>query len=173
MTCPGTPPPPELCGRNPVTNSPGMIQTPSGVPGQLRPGKGGSGKFGPFLRDNGHRPHNGVDIAGEIGSDVVASYAGKVLYTGFQEKLAGWFVVVDIGHGLKMMYAHLEEITVKVGDTLDTGVKLGILGQSGNAEGEPASEAHVHFEIYSNDGGRSDAKRYIDPSSFLNNVCPW
>jgi murein DD-endopeptidase MepM/ murein hydrolase activator NlpD len=57
-----------------------------------------------------------------------------------------------------------------VGDRVGAGSIvsiIGTVGQSGNANGQPASEAHVHFEIRKNgnivEGG---------PEKFLNSLCP-
>ncbi len=46
------------------------------------------------------------------------------------------------------------------------GAALGTLGQTGNAAGQPLSEAHGHFGI-KHDG------LWIDPFYFLNGPCPW
>lgn len=166
---PGPVPPPESCGVNPVTNSPGLSQKESGKPGELRPGKGGKGKFGDDRKNsNGWYPHAGVDIAGEIGSEVVSALAGKVIRTDYQEDGWGKFVIVDIGNGVTMVHAHLQGITVREGDLLLEGGTLGTLGQTGNAKHDPASEAHVHLEVRLSTG---TGIQLLDPFSFLNNPC--
>lgn len=57
---------------------------------------------------------------------------------------AGNSVVLDLGHGVFALYAHMEHAsaTVKVGDTVKKGQVIGRLGNSGNT-----SEAHLHFQL--------------------------
>jgi hypothetical protein len=56
----------------------------------------------------------------------------------------GNFVCEDIGGGLFALYAHLEpdSIRVKVGDRVDSGHVLGLLGNTGNS-----TNAHLHFQV--------------------------
>ena len=80
----------------------------------------------------------------------------------------GLTVIVDIGHGFTMLYAHLTSASVAAGDVLGTGEELGILGQTGNAWGQDPREAHLHFEVRrAADGAR------LNPTTFLNTPCPW
>lgn len=55
------------------------------------------------------------------------------------------------------------ENDVAVGDKVAQGDTIGVLGQTGNAAGQPADEAHVHFEVKI--GGS-----LVDPAVFLNSV---
>lgn len=160
---PSPPDAPELCGINPVTGEPGIIPRESGQAGQLRPGEGGRGVF--LAPRQGGRTHQGLDIAGPIGGSISASYGGTVIFAG-EAGGYGNMVVVDIGRGYTMRYSHLDTISVSRGQVLTTGGVLGTLGQTGNAAGQPASEAHLHFEI--RNGGRA-----VDPRNFLNSICPW
>lgn len=59
-------------------------------------------------------------------------------------EIAGNHVLLDIGNGRYAMYAHLapHSVTVHVGDRVNVGDKLGILGNSGNTTGP-----HLHFQI--------------------------
>ncbi len=72
--------------------------------------------------------HDGVDYKGE--GDVKASNDGKVVYVG-ELDYPGKLVVVDHGWGLKTWYAHLSDISVKVGDSVKRGDKLGTTGSTG------------------------------------------
>ena len=56
--------------------------------------------------------------------------SGKVVYVGACDVL-GNFVVVDHGWGLKSWYAHLSEVSVAVGDTVNKGQTLGKVGKTG------------------------------------------
>ena len=53
----------------------------------------------------------------------------------------GRYVVVDHGNGESTLYAHLQTVNVGVGQTVDQGSMLGLLGETGNATGP-----HLHFE---------------------------
>ncbi|MFZ5899237.1 MAG: peptidoglycan DD-metalloendopeptidase family protein, partial [Bacillota bacterium] len=172
---PGTPEwakpgPAQLCGVNPVTGKQGIANRETGTAGQLRPSVGGSGRFGATRTTVRNRitiiyPHTGVDIAGVAGeSSVYASLGGEVIFAG-ETRDGGNTVIVDIGGGYRMTYMHLESLSVATGDWVAKGQALGVLGQTGNAAGQPASEAHVHFEI-------RDRRRAVDPIRFLNSPCP-
>jgi murein DD-endopeptidase MepM/ murein hydrolase activator NlpD len=54
-------------------------------------------------------------------------------------------VFVDHGQGLISMYAHLDEIGVRVGDQLTRGQRLGLSGMTGRVTGP-----HLHWTIYLN-----------------------
>ncbi len=59
-------------------------------------------------------------------------------------QIAGNRVIVDMGSGHYAMYAHLapNSITVHVGDYVQQGQKLGLLGNTGNS-----SAPHLHFQV--------------------------
>lgn len=85
--------------------------------------------------------HNGVDIAGAMGTPVAAAGDGQVIF-------AGWFggygklVVVDHGGGLSTLYGHLSEIVVEEGTAVGRGQVIGRVGMTGYTTGP-----HLHFEI--------------------------
>ena len=64
--------------------------------------------------------HKGIDFAGEMGSDVVATAAGVVTWA---SKRYGYGQLVEINHGngLSTRYGHCKEILVKVGDRVEQG----------------------------------------------------
>lgn len=91
-----------------------------------------------------------------FGKPILAAAAGKVVKivndihdnspvgTMNTKQIAGNHVIIDHGNGEFSYYAHLQKgsITVKVGDEVKAGDKLGKCGNSGNS-----SEAHLHFEV--------------------------
>ena len=157
------------CGVNPITGKPGINLVPDGKPGDLRPGRGGSGSgaFG-VSRPANHPPiHAGIDIAGYIGENVLAALSGKVTSIGWM-KGYGQTVVITDAHGYTYLYGHLEAFAdLHVGDQVAQGTRVGWLGQTGNALGQTNSEAHVHFEVHNGAGG------LVNAGSFLNSPCPW
>ena len=74
---------------------------------------------------------------------VVAAAAGVVTtaVTGRNRPSYGQFVVVDHGNGESTLYAHLDSVTVTVGQAVSAGTQVGTLGNTGNSYG-----AHLHFE---------------------------
>jgi murein DD-endopeptidase MepM/ murein hydrolase activator NlpD len=98
--------------------------------------------------------HAGVDFAGPPGSQVVAVATGVVSYAG--ERMGyGNVVEVNHGNGYVTRYAHNARNMVKVGDTVQKGDVLSLIGSTGRSTGP-----HLHFEVL-RDG------RQIDPMSFI------
>ena len=155
---------PQLCGVNPITNTPGFANVSSGVTGELRPGVGGQGGWlAPRARG---RDHLGVDIAGVAGTTKVYSAMGGVVLSAGDMRGYGLTVTVQADNGWIYYYAHLSSASAVVGSRIDVGTVIGVVGQSGNASGQLASEAHLHFAIW-------NGTRFVDPVRFLNSPCPW
>jgi hypothetical protein len=78
----------------------------------------------------------------DVGDPVVAAAAG-VVTTAVPNGTRGYgrHVVVDHGNGESTLYAHLQTVNVGVGQSVDQGALLGLLGETGNATGP-----HLHFE---------------------------
>jgi len=57
----------------------------------------------------------------------------------------GLFVLLEhpFGDGVKTRYAHMDSVSVDIGDYVKQGDEIGIMGDSGDATG-----CHVHFEVY-------------------------
>lgn len=108
---------------------------------------GGSGNFGwpasGSISQNYWGGHQALDIAGREGAPVKASDGGFVTIAG-----GGWnggygnHVVIDHGNGFVTLYAHLNSIFVKAGETVSAGQQIGTVGNTGNSTGP-----HLHFEI--------------------------
>lgn len=114
-----------------------------------------SSPFGSVTDEGGW--HGGIDIAGEQGTNVVAADGGIVIWAGFAISREGYgnLVVIDHGNGLETLYAHLDQITVAVGQQVDQGEVIGARGQTGAATGP-----HLHFEIRKR-GVRVDPLLYL------------
>lgn len=89
--------------------------------------------------------HSGLDFAGAMGSEVLASQSGRVLLARSGWRLHGNTICIDHGQGVLSFYIHLSKILVKEGEIVKAGSKIGAIGSSGRANGP-----HLHFSIYVN-----------------------
>ncbi len=88
--------------------------------------------------------HTGIDIAAAKGSDIFAAFPGIVEETGY-DKTRGNYVVICHSQSLKTLYQHMSKITVKKGDLMIRGARIGTVGSTGLSTGP-----HLHFEIHIN-----------------------
>ncbi len=100
-------------------------------------------------------PHGGADFPSPAGTPVHAPAAGRILlakdlyYTGNS-------VVIDHGVGLVSLFAHLSRIDVSVGDRVEAGQVLGLVGKTGRVTGP-----HLHWTLRVN-GARVDPLALLD-----------
>jgi murein DD-endopeptidase MepM/ murein hydrolase activator NlpD len=87
------------------------------------------------------RFHEGLDIAAAYGNRVYAYTAGRVVQAGWNGGY-GNSVLIDHGNGLRTRYGHLSRISVRVGQRVSTGERIGLVGSSGSSTGP-----HLHFEV--------------------------
>ncbi len=85
--------------------------------------------------------HNGIDIAGEEGSEIRACFDGIVETSEYNE-FSGNYIIIDHGDGYTSSYAHMKECIAKKGEAVKKGQLIGLMGATGNATGP-----HLHFEI--------------------------
>ena len=128
------------------------------------PVQGGSWSFGSDgARFGAGRPghiHEGQDIVGPSGLNIVAPLAGSIRFVNYQAGGAGRYVIMRADNGWDMMFAHLQmrSVVVEEGQRVQAGQKIGLLGSTGDSSGP-----HLHFEIWP-DGWRDKAgTRPIDP----------
>ncbi|MBQ9986494.1 MAG: M23 family metallopeptidase [Oscillospiraceae bacterium] len=94
------------------------------------------------------RIHAGVDIKGELGSEVRAIADGEVRSVE-SDTMLGNTVMIQHGDGMVSVYANLaDDITVKNGDRVKGGDVVGKVGQS--ALCECLEESHLHLEVIRN-----------------------
>ncbi|WP_406171047.1 transglycosylase family protein [Streptomyces canus] len=101
--------------------------------------------------------HTGVDFAVSTGTSVKAVAAGKVVTSGWGGSF-GYQVVIRHADGRYTQYAHLSAISVKSGQSVGGGQRIGRSGSTGNSSGP-----HLHFEVRTGPGFGSD----IDPVAYL------
>jgi murein DD-endopeptidase MepM/ murein hydrolase activator NlpD len=119
----------------------------------------GAGRFG--APRSGHT-HQGQDVTAACGTPLVAARGGIVQYAGYQGAAGNYLVIDGKGTGYDFMYAHLAEPTpLHSGEAVRTGQPIGIVGDTGDAQG-----CHLHFEIWTPPGWYEGGSP-IDPLPFL------
>jgi murein DD-endopeptidase MepM/ murein hydrolase activator NlpD len=115
------------------------------------------GEFGAARGGTGvYATHTGLDLAAPQGTAITAAAAGRVTHAG-PEGSYGNTVVIDHGNGYQTRYAHLLSWKVAVGDTVNQGQLIGLMGSTGFSTGP-----HLHFEVIK-DG------KFISPLTVLPN----
>jgi murein DD-endopeptidase MepM/ murein hydrolase activator NlpD len=91
--------------------------------------------------------HNGVDLSGERGTEILATGAGVVEAAIISEMPTGLgnYVSINHGNGYITRYAHLQNVKVYAGQKIKQGQVIGTLGMSGGVVAP-----HVHYEIIKN-----------------------
>jgi murein DD-endopeptidase MepM/ murein hydrolase activator NlpD len=108
--------------------------------------------------------HHALDIASSYGNPVVAAAPGTVIFAGWRSYSGGGNVIwISHGSGLYTTYNHLSAWSVKAGQTVSAGQRIGSIGTSGMATGP-----HLHFEVWTGypwgNGTDSDA---VNPCRYL------
>ena len=98
--------------------------------------------------------HEGIDLAGKSGSVVSSVAAGIVTWSG---RHSGYGKMIEISHGNGYVtrYAHNKKNLVVVGDKVDKGQNIAVMGSSGRSTG-----SHVHFEVVHNG-------KHVNPRKFV------
>jgi murein DD-endopeptidase MepM/ murein hydrolase activator NlpD len=122
----------------------------------LESGFGMSSNFGPRSDPftGATAMHAGIDFRGATGTPVRAAGSGRVAVAG----VAGGYgnlVEIDHGNGVATRYAHLSEIAVVVGQTVEAATVVGAVGSTGRSTGP-----HLHYET-------RVAGTPLDPTRFL------
>ncbi|MEM9773486.1 MAG: M23 family metallopeptidase [Chloroflexota bacterium] len=102
-----------------------------------------------------HESHHGLDLAGKIGTPIIAIANGKVIRVDYDHHIFGKLVVIDHGNDVMGVYAHLSEIDVLKNDYVEKGELIGGLGNTGRS-----SAPHLHLEI-------RESFRYVDPCVYV------
>lgn len=103
-----------------------------------------SGVFGSqrILNGEPRNPHNGVDVAAPEGTLIVAIADGVAALAEEDLFYTGKTVMLDHGHGLTSVYAHMSDILVQPGDIIRKGAPIGKVGKTGRVTG-----AHLHWGV--------------------------
>jgi murein DD-endopeptidase MepM/ murein hydrolase activator NlpD len=87
-------------------------------------------------------PHNGIDIAANRGTPVMAPGDGYVTFTGTNGGY-GNFISINHKYGFETKYGHLQKIYVRRGQFVKRGDKIGEVGNSGLS-----TAPHLHYEVH-------------------------
>ena len=104
--------------------------------------------------------HMGIDINGNIGTQIYVPMNGQVIYSGFDKKF-GNTIIVSHDNGFITKYMHNKKNFVKYGDKVKIDKPIAEMGNSGASVKNEG--IHLHFELWK-DG------KVIDPSSFIKNL---
>lgn len=102
------------------------------------------------------RMHQGIDIAGPVGTPIVAAAAGTVIFAGWNSGGYGNLVKIWHDNGSVTYYAHNSRILVRENQRVEQGQLIAEMGSTGFSTGP-----HVHFEIRKRDRGP------VNPLAFL------
>jgi murein DD-endopeptidase MepM/ murein hydrolase activator NlpD len=108
-----------------------------------------------MISQRAHSGHMAIDIAGAVGTPVVAADSGTVTLVSWMTTSYGYHIIIDHGNGLETLYAHLSEIDVEVGQVVNQGDVIGKRGNTGRSTGP-----HTHFEVRV-DGVQRDPMDYL------------
>jgi murein DD-endopeptidase MepM/ murein hydrolase activator NlpD len=110
---------------------------------------------------SGHT-HQGQDVMAKCGVPMVAARGGRVQLAEYHAAAGNYLVIDGKGTTLDFMYAHLAEpSSLQPGDPVRTGQPIGLVGETGNAQG-----CHLHFEIWGAPGWYEGGSP-IDPLPYL------
>jgi len=96
----------------------------------------------------------GIDIAGKLGQPVVASAAGKVVYSGSGLRGYGKLIIIKHNNMYLSAYAHNDKILVKEGQSVTRGQKIAAMGKT------DTDQVKLHFEV-------RRLGKPVDPAKYL------
>ncbi|MCX6123212.1 MAG: M23 family metallopeptidase [Proteobacteria bacterium] len=112
------------------------------------------GSISSHFGKRGRKFHKGIDIVANVGTPIIASGDGEVIFSGRQH---GYGSTVVVDHGQFMtLYAHASKLIAHLGDKVSQGDFIAKVGRTGNARG-----AHLHFEIRNSDNKPVDPELYL------------
>jgi murein DD-endopeptidase MepM/ murein hydrolase activator NlpD len=100
------------------------------------------------------RFHNGIDLAGPVGTPVLAAMSGRVSMVGYNPNY-GRYVILSHAEGFQTLYGHLDSFQVRKAARVKQGELIGTMGNSGYSTG-----SHLHFSIFLR-GEPVDPSRYL------------
>lgn len=99
------------------------------------------------------KTHKGLDMVSSS-RNILASDDGVVTFAGTKSGY-GNCIIINHKNGYETLYGHLSKISVKKGDVVEKGTKIGVMGNTGRSTG-----THLHFEIHKN-GSVQNPSKYL------------
>lgn len=118
-----------------------------------------SGEFGELSEVRNNIPHTGIDLAMPKGTELHSIADGFVdkVFDG-SEKI-GEGLSIKLESGQRLIYGHMDQVNLSVGDKVEYGDLIGMSGNTGNS-----TSAHLHFAIRNPDGS------FVDPTPLAGKV---
>lgn len=112
--------------------------------------------------------HQGIDLAGPVGTPIFALAEGVVAAAGDASGFGQWIVIdhnID-GKMFSTVYGHMfpDGVLVQVGDQIRAGQHIANEGYNGEVDPPGPGGAHLHFEVW--EGGRLSGGRNVDPTPY-------
>lgn len=100
------------------------------------------------------RRHNGLDMAGPVGTPIYATADGIV---GRAQWVGGYGKYIEINHGneIQTRYGHMSRLNVSANQRVKAGDLIGYMGSTGRSTG-----SHLHYEV-------RIAGEPVDPRPFM------
>jgi len=99
--------------------------------------------------------HNGLDIAGACGHQIIAADAGIAHIEPFMGNGFGNYIIIVHGNGWQTLYGHLAGFAIRNGQIVARGQLIGYEGTTGNSTG-----CHLHFGVNRNG-------QWVNPLAYL------
>ena len=101
-------------------------------------------------------PHKGLDIAAPEGQTILSTNDGIVTLAEDNLYYTGGTIIIDHGHGVKSIYAHMSSVDVVAQQKVSKGEMIGKVGSTGRSTGP-----HLHW-------GVMWFNQYVDPQLLVN-----
>lgn len=102
------------------------------------------------------RMHRGIDIAGPVGTPILAAAPGVVVTAGWNSGGYGNLVEIQHPNGSLTLYAHNNRILVRPGERVQQGQIVAEMGSTGRSTGP-----HLHFEVHPRGNGAVNPIAYL------------
>ena len=100
-------------------------------------------------------PHYGIDIAAKKGTPIKSSGTGVVTMAENDLYYTGGTIMIEHGHGVKSIYAHMSTVDVQVGEIVSKNQRIGAVGSTGRSTGP-----HLHWGVML-------LNTYVDPALLI------
>lgn len=119
-------------------------------------------RYGHRTLNGMYNNHTGLDIDGVMGDPIVAAISGRVIHSG---RRGGYGKAIVIRNGnYDYIYAHASKLLVNVGEFVEQGQRIALVGNTGTVYSTTGDGTHLHFEIRHN-GVTVNPLHYLNEAS--------